>query len=496
MTFISSDHGFIKKGLMLLALFTSFHLNAALTPISVPPDAILCGNVLLVDEYLDCLTVFPGSDLARVICELPVDGCEFVRALDHMHPTLFQDLTLMTNENMQTARQTMLGRNSFLRFDKCKTFDCLYGDCNIGPSEFWFTPMGTVIDQANLCNLRGYRANTAGLMVGVDSQPNKNTVLGWGLGYSWSDLNWKKDYGSADANTIYFGVYGTSIHDHFYLDGAVLGSYEFYTSERKIRFTKFEDRWDDFYCHPKQENCNRCHRKRNDCGCNGNGDHNRDFDFQCDQGDCHHRRDHCCNVCQTGPDGQIHEINSDCCPRPPPKCQCCINRKAKSRFRGYGILSHIGMGLKFNICGLDIIPFGSIDYTFVDQDGHVEHNARSLNLHVKSNHAHLLRSEGGLTLKGCIPYNCSWFRPSATVSYVNKTILQGDKFEARLENYEVCNKQDLITYGERGTRSYLCVGIGLEVQFYSQYIVSLNYDADLSKKQTTQRGTIRVQRVY
>jgi|GEM_PF-2486797 len=493
MTFFLIDNSFkimprLKKGLTFLALCCSIPLFAALTPIPVPPDIVIfCGNPLRVDEYIDSLDVRPHSDLAHVICELPVDAKKFIEALDKLHPALLQDLTLLTNENMQTVRQTFLGRNSFLRFDKCQTFnDCLYGDCNLGPSVMWFTPFGNFVNQTHIDQLHGYRSSTPGIMLGVDSQPNKNTVLGFGLGYSYSDLHWKKGYGTADCSTGYFGVYGSSIYDHFYVDAAVLGSYSFYKTVRNISFTKFLEEYEDFYCDNREKQ--RCKKR--------NRHHRPNCETPCESGGCARQEDGsddcCCRICQLN--GEEGEVDEACCRRPPPPCRCGIDREARSRFRGYGILSHIGIGGKLTICGLDIIPFGSVDYNFVDQDGHDEHQARSLNLRIKANHAHLLRVESGITLKGCIPYNCAWFRPSFTISYIRKQVLQGDRFEAGLVNYNNFEKADF--FGSRKPLGYVCPGFGLEVQTSSQYIISFNYDAELNRQQITQRLTLRFQRAY
>jgi len=275
--------------------------------------------------------------------------------------------------------------------------------------------------------------------MGVDSQPNKNTILGFGLGYSFTDLHWKKSHGNSDWHSAYFGVYGVSLYDYFYIDGAVLGSYSFYKTKRKIDFSKHKERFDD-----------TIDPDLNDC---------------CYQVDC-------------------------------PECddsKCGIDRNPRSRFKGYSILSHIGLGFRFKYFGLNLVPFANLDYDFVDQDGHREYRGRSLNLRIKANHAHLIRTEFGLTVSGCMPYGCALIRPSATVSYIRKNILQGHRFKSHFVKY---NEESFYAHGTKKTMDLIAPGIGLDIQLSTQIIFSLNYDAELSRQQVTQRVSCRFSRAY
>lgn len=459
MTFIFSINNMKKmipqlKGVFALCCLSFNPLEALepLTPIPVPPGTILTCNPLRVDEYINSLEILERSDLANVIRHLPIESEEFVEALNQMHPALLQDITFATDQNMQTVRQTLSGRNAFLRHGTCKKFEGLFSDhCNIGPYQMWITPFGVFNDQSKIDCLQGYRSSTPGIMIGMDSQPNKHTVIGFGLGYSYTDLHWKKNDGHANWQTGYFGVYATSIYDCFYLDGSVLGSYEFYRTKRNIRFTKFEDRNDDLYC------------GREDC--------------------CEDDED-CCRECvRPHRYRKIHRARRS----------CGVYRHPKDQYRGYAILSHVGFGFNFDVCGLHLIPFTSIDYDFVDQDGHREHKARSLNLKVRANHSHLLRGEVGMTAMSCIPYGCGWARPSITVSYVRNSVLQGNKFKARFVNYD---DSSFTAVGTKKSIDLVCPGFGLEMQFSSNWIMAFNYDAELSRQRTTQRATCRIDRAY
>ncbi len=442
---------------LILNVVLQTNLLALLPPIPIPPGVELTGNPLRVDEYIDSLNVFPGSDLAHVIDLLPIDGENFVTALDRLHPALLQDLTFATDENMQAVRQIFTGRNAFLRHGRCLKFEGLFSDhCNIGPSQLWATPFGVFNNQAHLGDykLHGYRSTTPGMMIGIDSQPNKTTVFGVAAGYSWTDLHWKKKYGNADVHTGYLGAYAAKVYDNFYIDAAFVGSYAFYKTKRVIEFYKLEDRLDDFYC---------------------NDEHCCDGDLRC---------------CEDDPEIPLVTRRLEHHHRSP--CEE-IDRNPRNRFRGYAMLSHVGFGWNFNFCGLHLIPFASLDYDFVDQDGHREYKGRSLNLRVKANHAHLLRTECGLSATGCIPYNCAWFRPSVTCSFITKAVLQGEKFRYNYVNYPDSRTE---ARGTGKTLNLIAPGFGLEVQTSYQYIFAFNYDAELEKRHVTQRATLRFQRMY
>ncbi|HRD55853.1 MAG TPA: autotransporter outer membrane beta-barrel domain-containing protein [Parachlamydiaceae bacterium] len=441
--------------LAALALHTT--AEALITPIPVPPGTILEGNPLRVEQYIDSLVVLPGSDLAGAIHHLPLDSEGFIEALDQMHPALLQDITFATDQNMQAFRQMLTGRNAFLRHKHCVQFKGLYSDyCNIGPYQFWITPFGVFNNQAHIGDLHGYRSTTPGIMMGIDSQPNKCTNVGFGLGYSYTDLHWKKAYGNADWHTGYLGAYASSIYDCFYIDAAVLGSYEFYKTKRKIRYSRLDCLLNDFYCDRLEDCC----EEDEDC-CAG------------------------CHKCL--PRQRCHKGFKR-------KRPCGIHRSARNRYRGYAILSHIGLGFNFNLCGMQLVPFASIDYDFVDQDGHREYKARSLDLRVKANHAHLLRTEFGLSAIGCIPYNCGFFRPSATVSFVRRSVLQGEKFKSGFVHYDC--QGPYIARGTGKTLDIVAPGFGLEMQFSSMWIMSFNYEAELCKQRVSQWATCLIKRTF
>ena len=112
---------------------------------------------------------------------------------------------------------------------------------------------------------------------------------------------------------------------------------------------------------------------------------------------------------------------------------------------------------------------------------------------MKANHSHLLRTEAGLTISRCIPYNCAWIRPSATVSYVQKRVLQGQKFTCNFVKYKPIK---LNVHGTTKTIDSIVPGIGLDIQTSNQMIYALNYDADLNRLQTIQRVSCRFQRAF
>lgn len=169
-----------------------------------------------------------------------------------------------------------------------------------------------------------------------------------------------------------------------------------------------------------------------------------------------------------------------------------VDFHAKNRHHGYAVNTHLGFGFKLDFCGLEFEPFANADYDYVNQDGYREKGAGPLDLRVRANHNHLLRTEAGLMLSHCMPYNCATFRPSATVSYVRKNVLSGEKFKANLIDYE----ETFVAKGTNRAIDMVAPGIGLEILFSNNHILSFTWDAELAKKQWTQRVMLRFERLY
>jgi len=381
-------------------------------------------------------TAFAWSETNFVDAPIRLDGIFLNTATKkELDPILFQNLSLCVAENMVAIRESCTGRTEYLRHYRCKQFPNLFNDeCNIGVTQFWIAPVAVFCNQEHLKNLRGYRATSPGIIIGIDSQPNSRTITGVVAAYTNTNMHWKRTHskvGKAHIQSAYFGCYGTYLNDCFYVNASVIGSYEWYKVRRHLHvFT---------HLHKDVDLRDRLPRERRD-----------------------------------------------------PRLVHFFKRTAKNRHKGYAVNSHLGTGLQLAFGILKVEPFANVDYDFVDQDGYRERGANALDLRVKANRAHLLRSEAGATMSYCIPYNCAKFRPSLSLSYVRKDILQGDKFYS-----EFIRKDEYLTStGTKKALQFVSPSLGIEVLFSNNYIFSINYTAEINSQAWVQRGMISFERLY
>lgn len=105
-----------------------------------------------------------------------------------------------------------------------------------------------------------------------------------------------------------------------------------------------------------------------------------------------------------------------------------VDRVADSKYNGK--VADIHLGLERTICaenGIQMIPFGGVDYIVVRQNQFSEEGALSLNLDVARNSQDFLRSELGVTVTR--PFALTWgtIVPKATVSWICLDPLTGGR---------------------------------------------------------------------
>jgi outer membrane autotransporter protein len=79
---------------------------------------------------------------------------------------------------------------------------------------------------------QGFEFDSYGVSFGFDNQLNENLVLGVGLGYAESDVDFDTAGQSTDMDSYHVGVYTTYSTDKFYLDGALHYADNSYDSQR------------------------------------------------------------------------------------------------------------------------------------------------------------------------------------------------------------------------------------------------------------------------
>lgn len=159
-----------------------------------------------------------------------------------------------------------------------------------------------------------------------------------------------------------------------------------------------------------------------------------------------------------------------------------IDRHAKSKQCNWGINPHFGSGFILDYCGFDVIPFGEIDYYYVSQDKFHEHGADSLNLHLRSNDASLLRLETGVRFAKT--YDCcdyGQFLPYASISYVGHRYY-GRKFKSSFND----QAESFSVFGTDRCFNQAEFGLGFAYLINDQFAINTSYDIDVGSKRRQQ----------
>jgi subtilase-type serine protease len=203
--------------------------------LTVLPFAVVVpkGNAGQVAKCLDALSATSCSNLSQVIDSLQMLTSEeaLVNALLQMQPSAFTSLSVV-QENAMLYLTDAIDQRMELDVDTC---------C---PSVFvqnqkltaWITALGAHTSQENQGQEPGYRANSPGLITGVDAQFGSMFKAGTALGYTHSHLHWRQNRGESNMQTFYWSLYGKWGLERAFIQTALLGGYNFYSVDRKIDF--------------------------------------------------------------------------------------------------------------------------------------------------------------------------------------------------------------------------------------------------------------------
>ncbi|MCP5503692.1 MAG: autotransporter domain-containing protein [Chlamydiales bacterium] len=201
------------------------YLSISLLPVSDLPG--LSGNAQKVAHCLDGLNPEPGSDLYDVINSLRfVTSVESIeKSLLDMQPSLFASLATIKQES------TLYIRNALFSRLESRTRSCMQEPAGY---RYWGAPLIGVSQELNHGKEAGYNALTPGIAVGVDGWLSSNFQFGGSLGYTNSDVHWKKKRGSGRIQGIYASLYSRLGSQVGFLESAVILGYDWYSTQREI----------------------------------------------------------------------------------------------------------------------------------------------------------------------------------------------------------------------------------------------------------------------
>ncbi|QVL58202.1 MAG: autotransporter domain-containing protein [Simkaniaceae bacterium] len=213
-------------------------LAGAILPV---PKRLLSGNSREVADYLFCRGFIPSNyDLLKVmgaLVRVPAD--QFAKDLVKLSPAQFGALPLMNlHSNRIIADVIVENTEKFDWCDPCVSQNNSQEDCqaNRNDTSVWVAPVGYYYDQDGIQGQVGFDSYAVGVGAGASHLFFNSFHVGGGAGYTYSKIDWDKDRGDGHINSVYLGPsLGWSPKNGF-LNLLVMGSYNYYDIDRKIKF--------------------------------------------------------------------------------------------------------------------------------------------------------------------------------------------------------------------------------------------------------------------
>ena len=223
------------------------NLAGAVLPISRPQ---LRGNALAVAEYLFCRGFYPDNeDLLHVMSSLvKVPRNQFTRDLLKVSPLQFGALPLVNVESHRLVSDVIVeNTEKFFWCDPCVSSQKDQQSCeqNRNKTSVWIAPIGNYYHQDGITHGSarswgdrqiGFDAYSVGVGLGASHLFLQSLSVGGGIGYTYSHIDWEKNRGEGHWNSIYLGPSVGWSKNNGYLNFLVLGSFNRYHIDRKIKF--------------------------------------------------------------------------------------------------------------------------------------------------------------------------------------------------------------------------------------------------------------------
>lgn len=228
------------------------------------------GNAGKIGAYLDQFIPAAYSDLENVYTALdflnwPAWGYTLLQnALNQIGPERFSSLTSLGQRHSLLFGDALMQRSQTLRLGlegggssagnfgaglgrlAQLAYVCSFSDPRlVSPTMFpsqaarngvglWARGVGEFGNQASGSDFTGFGYHTGGVVGGLDWQPRRDLVLGFGAAYLGSDLNWNNSGGTASVSNAKFGLYATYFTPRFFLDGVFTGGGNWTSTSRRI----------------------------------------------------------------------------------------------------------------------------------------------------------------------------------------------------------------------------------------------------------------------
>lgn len=98
----------------------------------------------------------------------------------------------------------------------------------------WARGVGEFGNQGGSSDLTGFSYSTGGVVGGVDWQPRRDVILGFGAAYLGTSFNWDQSGGNGNISYAKFGLYGSYFTPRWFVDGVFSGGVNWAGATRNI----------------------------------------------------------------------------------------------------------------------------------------------------------------------------------------------------------------------------------------------------------------------
>lgn len=229
---IAGQFGAINDPYPLFDGTLQYLADSILLQLDLVPISSLTGlnqNAQKVAACLDAESPTPGEDLFVVVNRLRfLPTIEKINeALLAMQPSSFVSLAVIKQDN------TLYVRNAIYDRLELRARSCMKEKTGL---SFWLAPFVGVSLEDDHDKAPGYNVLTPGAAIGLDGMIGTHFQLGGALGYTNADITWKHNRAVGRAQGFYVSLYGRYGNEIVNLETALMGGYDYYTTNREIKF--------------------------------------------------------------------------------------------------------------------------------------------------------------------------------------------------------------------------------------------------------------------
>ncbi|PWU13691.1 MAG: hypothetical protein C5B45_05725 [Chlamydiae bacterium] len=171
-----------------------------------------------------------GTDAFKIIESIFTIGSlkDLEKVYSQIIPTQLSGMTYESYINASSVANSFT--NALRRNDRC--VDSI--------STIWMEPVGHYAHQKHGCGLENYKSYMGGIVLGGNHFASENIVIGGGIGYTDSCLNWGKNTASSHIASFYAGLNGGWVGDCFYANASLIASANTFKNKRHVKFAKVD----------------------------------------------------------------------------------------------------------------------------------------------------------------------------------------------------------------------------------------------------------------